>query len=40
LEAEYPKKISAEEEKLLKEIAKIYKLDETDPKSGFFGKKK
>lgn len=40
LEAEYPKKISGEEEKLLKEIAKLYKLDEADPKSGFFGKKK
>lgn len=40
LEAEYPKKISAEEEKFLKEIAKLYKLDESDSKSGFFGKKK
>tara|TARA_B110001454_G_scaffold219202_1_gene251992 strand:- start:82372 stop:83499 length:1128 start_codon:yes stop_codon:yes gene_type:complete len=40
LEAEYPKKISGEEEKLLKEIAKLYKLEEADSKSGFFGKKK
>lgn len=40
LEAEYPKKISSEEEKLLKEIAKLYKLDDGDSKSGFFGKKK
>lgn len=40
LEAEYPKKISDEEEKLLKEIARLYKLDEAESKSGFFGKKK
>lgn len=40
LEAEYPKKISNEEEKLLKEIAKLYNLDDADSKSGFFGKKR
>ncbi|MBL7545924.1 MAG: molecular chaperone DnaJ [Bdellovibrionaceae bacterium] len=39
LEAEYPKKVSSDEEKLLKEIAKLYKLDENESK-GFFGKKK
>lgn len=38
LEADYPKKISSEEEKLLKEIAKLYKND--DSKSGFFSRKK
>lgn len=40
LEAEYPKKISSEEEQLLKEIAKIYKLEDSDSKAGFFGRKK
>lgn len=40
LEAEYPKKISSDEEKLLKEIAKLYKLDEAICKPGFFGRKK
>ena len=38
LEAEYPKKISSEEEKFLKEIAKLYNSE--DSKSGFFGRKK
>lgn len=38
LEAEYPKKVSSDEEKWLKEIAKIYKDDSS--KSGFFGRKK
>lgn len=40
LEAEYPKKISTEEEKLLKEIAKLYKSEDGDSKSSFFGRKK
>ncbi|NUM58338.1 MAG: molecular chaperone DnaJ [Bdellovibrionaceae bacterium] len=40
LEAEYPKKISSEEEKHLKEIAKLYHLDTQDSKGGFFGRKK
>jgi molecular chaperone DnaJ len=40
IEAEYPKKVSGDEEKLLKEIAKLYKLDDSEGKSGLFGKKK
>ena len=40
LEAEYPKKISSEEEKHLKEIAKLYHIEAHDTKSGFFAKKK
>lgn len=40
LEAEYPKKLSHEEEKLLKEIAKLYKTDDADSKGGFFSRKK
>lgn len=40
LEAEYPKKLSSDEEKHLKEIAKLYHLDASDTKGGFFGRKK
>ncbi|MCB0368939.1 MAG: molecular chaperone DnaJ [Bdellovibrionales bacterium] len=42
LEAEYPKKISSEEESLLKEIAKLYHLnsESSETKGGFFHRKK